>query len=176
MRPCSIVVSGNKKRRSAHTETRRPGPDILGINLFIPRRPLGERGDNFIGSPYTSYSPFIASCLLIAIMQSQELDFLKMTVLSDRKVPLAAWVAQPAKKRRVGPDHRARRRWSSSLNTAFNLQAPSVRCHRIFRNRTNRNHSDLSWPWWQDFSEPFRLILTLAAGYFGTTRIFRNQL
>ena len=50
------------------------------------------------------------------------------------------------------------------------------RCNRIFRNRTNRNHSDLSWPWWQDFSEPFRLILTLAAGYFGTTRIFRNRL
>ena len=123
MQPCSIVVSGNKKRRSAHTETRRPGPDILGMNVFIPRRPSRERGDNFIGSPYTSYSPFTASCLLIAIMQSQELDFLKMSVLSDRKVPLAAWVAQPAKKRRVGPD----RRWSSSLNTAFNLQAPSVR-------------------------------------------------
>ena len=26
-----------------------------------------------------------------------------------------------------------------------------ARCHRIFRNRTNGNRSDLSWPWWQDF-------------------------
>ena len=54
--------------------------------------------------------------------------------------------------------------------------AVAARCHRIFRNRTNRNHSDLSWRWWQDFSETFRLILTLAAGYFGTTRIYRNRL
>ena len=46
--------------------------------------------------------------------------------------------------------------------------------YRIFRNRTNGNHSDLSWPWRQDFWEPFRLILTLVAGYLGTTRIFRN--
>ena len=68
------------------------------MDLFIPRRPLGERGDNFIGSSYTSHSPFTASCLLIAIMQSQELDFRQMTVLSDRQVPLAVWVAQPTKK------------------------------------------------------------------------------
>ena len=115
MRPGSIVVSGNKKRRSTYTETRRPGPDVLGMSVFIPRRPSGERGDNFIGSSYTSYSPFTASCLLIAIMQSQELDFLQMFVLPDRRVPLAVWVAQPAKKRRVGSDHRARRQWSSSL-------------------------------------------------------------
>ena len=115
MRPGSTEVSGNKKRRSAHTETLRPGPDVSEMNVFIPRRPSGERGDNFIGSFYTSYSPFTASCLLIAIMQPQELDFLQMTVLSDRQVPLAVWVAQPAKKRRVGSDHRARRQWSSSL-------------------------------------------------------------
>ena len=104
MRPGSIVVSGNKKRRSAHTETRRPGPDVLGMNAFIPRRPSKERGDNFIGCSYTSYSPFTASCLLIAIIQSQESDFLQMTILSDRQVPLAVSVAQPAKKRRVGSD------------------------------------------------------------------------
>ena len=48
-------------------------------------------------------------------MQSQDLDFLQMTVLPDRQVPLAVWVAQPAKKRRVGPDRRARRQWSFSL-------------------------------------------------------------
>ena len=48
-------------------------------------------------------------------MQSQELDFLQMTMLSDRRVPLAVWVAQPAKKRRIGSDRRARRQWSSSL-------------------------------------------------------------
>ena len=108
MQPGSIVVSGNKKRRSAYTETRRPGPDILGMSVFIPCRPSGERGNNFIGSSYTSYSPFTASCLLTAIMQSQELDFLHMTVLSDRRVPLAVWVAQPAKNVGscliVGPD------------------------------------------------------------------------
>ena len=76
MRPGSIVVSGDKKRRSAHTETRRPGPDVLGMNVLIPRCPSGERGDNFVGSSYTSYSTFTASYLLIAIMQSQNLDFL----------------------------------------------------------------------------------------------------
>ena len=97
MRPGSIVMSGNEKRRSTHTETRRPGPDFSGMNVLIPRRPSGERGDNFIGSFYTSYSPFTASCLLRAIMQSQELDFLQMTVLSDRQVPLIVWAAQPAK-------------------------------------------------------------------------------
>ena len=129
MRPGSIVVSGNKKRRSAHTETRRPGPDVSGMNVFIQRHPSGERGENFIGSFYRSYSPFTASCLLIAIMQSQELDFLQMTVLSDRQVPLAVWVAQPAnpppqkkkKKRRVESDRRARRQWSSSLNIVILL-------------------------------------------------------
>ena len=89
MRHGSIVVSGSKKRRSAHTETRRPGPDVLGMNVLTPRRPSGERGEYFIGSSYICYSPFTASCLLIAIMQSQELDFLQMTVLSDRQVPLA---------------------------------------------------------------------------------------
>ena len=110
MRPSSTVVSGNKKRRSAHTwsKTRRPGPDVLGMNVFIPRRPSCEGGDNFIESSYTSYSPFTASGLLIAIMTSQELDFLQMPVLSDRQVPLAAWMAQPAKKvgsgLTVGPD------------------------------------------------------------------------
>ena len=77
MRPGSIVVSGNKKRRSAHTKTRRHGPDILGMNMFIPRRTSGERGDSSIGFSYTSCSPFTASCLLIVIMQSQELDFYK---------------------------------------------------------------------------------------------------
>ena len=82
----SIVVSGNKKRRSANTETRRPGPDVLGMNVFIPCLPSGERGNNCIGSSYTSYSPFTASCVLIAFMQSQELDFLQITVLSDRRV------------------------------------------------------------------------------------------
>ena len=51
-----------------------------------------------MGSSYTSHSPFTASCLLIAIMQSQELDFLQMPVLSHRRVPLAVWVGQPAKK------------------------------------------------------------------------------
>ena len=116
MRPGSVVVSGNKKRRSAHTETRHPGPDVFGINVFIPRHPSGERGENFIGSSYTSYSHFTASCLLIAIMQSQELDIVQlMTVLSDRHVPLAVWVAQPAKKLQVGSDRRARRRWSCIL-------------------------------------------------------------
>ena len=54
------------------------GPDVLGMSLFIPCRPSEERGDNFIGSSYTSYSPFTALCLLIAIMQSQELDFLQI--------------------------------------------------------------------------------------------------
>ena len=48
-------------------------------------------------------------------MQSQELDFLQMPVLSDRQVLLAVWEAQPAKKRRVGSDRRARRQWSSSF-------------------------------------------------------------
>ena len=110
MRPGSILVSGNKKPRSTHNETRRPGPGVLGMNVFIPRRPSGERGNNFIGS-----SPFTASCLLIVIMQSQELNFLQMTVLSDHQVPLAVWVGQPAKKRRVGSDRRAWRQWSSSL-------------------------------------------------------------
>ena len=37
-------------------------------------------------------------------MQSQELDFLQMTVLFDRQVPLPIWVAEPVKKRQVGPD------------------------------------------------------------------------
>ena len=46
------------------------------VNTFIPRSLSGERGDNFIGFSYTSYSPFTASCLLIAIIvQSQELDW-----------------------------------------------------------------------------------------------------
>ena len=95
MRPGSIIVSGNKKNDDPPT----PKPDVLGMNVFIPHRPSGERGDNFIGSSYISHFPFTASCLLIAIMQSQELDFLQMPVLSDRQVPLAMWVAQPAKKR-----------------------------------------------------------------------------
>ena len=72
--------------------------------MFIPRRPSGERGENFIGSFYTSYSPFTASCLLIAIMQSQELDFLQMTVLFDRQV-------SPNKSR--GQRRRARRKTAS---------------------------------------------------------------
>ena len=84
--------------------------------MFIPRLPSGERGDNFIGSSYTNYYHFTVSCLLMTIMQSQELDFLQMPVLSDRQVPLAVWVAQPAKKRRVGSDRRARPQWSSSLS------------------------------------------------------------
>ena len=83
-RICSIVVSGNKKRRSTHTETRRPRADVVGMNVFVPRRPPGERGHNFIGSSYTRYSPFSASCLRITITQSQDLNFLQMTVLSDR--------------------------------------------------------------------------------------------
>ena len=38
-----------------------------------------------------------------------------ISALSDRRVPLAVWVAQPAEKRRVGSDRRARHQWSSSL-------------------------------------------------------------
>ena len=74
------------------------------MNVFIPRRPSGERGENFIGSFYTSYSPFTASCLLIAIMQSQELDFLQMTELFDRQV-------SPNKSR--GQRRRAKRKTAS---------------------------------------------------------------
>ena len=96
--------------------------------MFITRRPSGERGDNLIVSPYTNYSPFTASCLLIAIMQSQELDFLQMHVLSDRHVPLAIWVAQPAKKGGVGSDRRARRQCGSSLRVELHRRSDPTDC------------------------------------------------
>ena len=116
MRPGSIVVSGKKKRRSAHTETRRPGLDVLGMNRVYSTQSVGRKGRQFYRIFLYKLFPFTASCLLIAIIQSQELDFLQMTVLSDRQVPLAVWVAEPAKKRWVGSDRRARRQWSSNLS------------------------------------------------------------
>ncbi|GFR62029.1 hypothetical protein ElyMa_003572900 [Elysia marginata] len=41
-----IVRTSSKKRRHAHTDTRRLRPDRLGMSVFIPRRPSGKSGNN----------------------------------------------------------------------------------------------------------------------------------
>ena len=118
IRPGSIVVSGNKKNDDPPTpKPDVPDPDVLGVNVFIPHRPSGERGRQFYRIFLYKLFPFHR---LMSINSNYAISrvefFLQMPMLSDRQVPLAVWVAQPAKKRRVGSDLLARRQWSSSLN------------------------------------------------------------
>ena len=47
MRPGSIVVSGNKKRRSAHTETRRPGPEVIENERVLSTPAVRRKGRQF---------------------------------------------------------------------------------------------------------------------------------
>ena len=58
---------------------------------------VGRKGGQFCRIFLYKSFAFYRLMSINRIMQSQELDFLQMTVLSDRQVPLAVWVAQPAK-------------------------------------------------------------------------------